>query len=315
MSLPSRHRKRLDREETQNEHRRRLRDCKETSWSSKAQDAGRLTTEGILKNDNEVIVISDDDEKDEPGPSRKQSRAPERIARSQTVSVHSFLGVPPDAKDGSYKSISNNTRFDAEKKMFQKRRKVSSPNLADDISFKQTALPAPDSADGYLKLDKASSMSTTTTGSSSSPRYLNPRIFLTRTLGRMEGKMKRNTITLGQIIDKKALQSAMIYSFYIEDDELFAYLPFKPFPGHKPDVPVSVLSLSACMLSTGTGIRSITNLRSLWQYNRDLHRSRLQHGWSSERGLHPRCGKGTSLDGICGAHEATLWSQLHTILP
>lgn len=67
-----------------------------------------------------------------------------------------------------------------------------------------------------------------------------PRIFLTRTPGRMEGQLKKNTITLGELIDKRALKSALIYSFFIADDELFEYLPFKPFPGSRSNVPCHI---------------------------------------------------------------------------
>lgn len=49
--------------------------------------------------------------------------------------------------------------------------------------------------------------------------------------------MKRNTITLGELIDKRALKTALIYSFYIGDDELFEYLPLEGFSGYRSNVP------------------------------------------------------------------------------
>jgi hypothetical protein len=54
---------------------------------------------------------------------------------------------------------------------------------------------------------------------------------LTRTEGRCAGPLLANTITLGQIIDKRSISRmegagvSFVYSYFIGQDELFNYLP------------------------------------------------------------------------------------------
>lgn len=67
----------------------------------------------------------------------------------------------------------------------------------------------------------------------SPPRFPKPRIFLTRTQGRLDGPASANTITLGQIVDKRAICTdgeggiSFSYSFFIGQEEYFDYLPLR----------------------------------------------------------------------------------------
>lgn len=63
-------------------------------------------------------------------------------------------------------------------------------------------------------------------------KYPNGAVRITRTQGRDDTK---NCISLKDIIDKKSLLSACIYSYYIGDHELFDHLPFSKTSN---DVPV-----------------------------------------------------------------------------
>ena len=56
-------------------------------------------------------------------------------------------------------------------------------------------------------------------------QYPNGALRITRTPGRGSGSSIRNTITLEDLINKKTLVSACIFSYFIGQHELFQHLP------------------------------------------------------------------------------------------
>lgn len=68
--------------------------------------------------------------------------------------------------------------------------------------------------------------------------FPNGALRITRTPGRQKDK---NCVNLGDVIHKKHLISACIFSFFIAKDELFRYLPLS---GSHNDVPVSIMVLA-----------------------------------------------------------------------